>query len=253
MAAEKKKKKAPAEDALPDAGRAREAFLPALDGALDGVRSRLRHLSSCPPQLMHIEGGRAETDARRGSGVYDKVIANMERLHEKGPIFGASVTVTKENLAQVASPGFLDTLSRRGCKAVFYIEYVPVTPESRDLAPEDEDRACLAASIEHLRRTREDMLFISFPGDEKTTGGCLAAGRGFFHINSHGGAEPCPFSAWSDINVKDASLKDAIASGLFAALRSENLLEEDHAGGCVLFEKRERVEQIVRSLSEQKA
>ena len=61
MAAEKKKKKAPAEDALPDAGRAREAFSPALDGALDGVRSRLRHLSSCPPQLMHIEGGSAES------------------------------------------------------------------------------------------------------------------------------------------------------------------------------------------------
>ena len=94
------------------------------------------------------------------------------------------------------------------------------------------------------------MMFVSFPGDEKSSGGCLAAGRGFFHINSHGGAEPCPFSSYSDINVRDTSLREAMGSRLFAALSSGHLLEEDHAGGCVLFERREQVEEIVRSLKE---
>jgi MoaA/NifB/PqqE/SkfB family radical SAM enzyme len=62
------------------------------------------------------------------------------------------------------------------------------------------------------------MIFISFPGDEKTSGGCLAAGRGFFHINSHGGAEPCPASPYSDINVRDSSLLDLQSVSLLKIL-----------------------------------
>ena len=94
-----------------------------------------------------------------------------------------------------------------------------------------------AGEIVRLRNKYQDIVFISFPGDEKNSGGCIAAGRGFFHINSHGGAEPCPFSPFSDINVRDTSLKEAIGSRLFKRLVSEGLLDEDHKGGCILFEK----------------
>ncbi|MBQ0071735.1 MAG: hypothetical protein KBS81_07785, partial [Spirochaetales bacterium] len=71
---------------------------------------------------------------------------------------------------------------------------------------------------------------------------CVAAGRGFFHINSHGGAEPCPFSPYSDTNVRDKSLREALHSELFRKLQENGTLLEDHAGGCVLFEKRQEVE-----------
>ncbi|MBR6396654.1 MAG: radical SAM protein, partial [Lachnospiraceae bacterium] len=74
----------------------------------------------------------------------------------------------------------------------------------------------------------------------------IAAGRGFFHINSHGGAEPCPFSPYSDINVKETSLKEAVNSKLFRALRSGDILADDHAGGCVLYEKRDLVEALLQ-------
>ena len=89
------------------------------------------------------------------------------------------------------------------------------------------------------------MVYISFPGDEKSSGGCVAAGRGFFHINSHGGAEPCPFSPYSDVNVRDSSLREVMHSPLFMALRDGNILMDDHAGGCVLYEKRELVESLL--------
>ncbi|MBQ8537860.1 MAG: radical SAM protein, partial [Clostridia bacterium] len=108
-----------------------------------------------------------------------------------------------------------------------------------------EERACLKARLSALRAAYEDMLFVSFPGDEKSSGGCLAAGRGFFHINSHGGAEPCPFSPYSDVSVKDTSLREALHSPLFTALRQGNLLTEDHSGGCVLFEKEEQVKTLL--------
>lgn len=89
------------------------------------------------------------------------------------------------------------------------------------------------------------MVYISFPGDEKSSGGCVAAGRGFFHINSHGGAEPCPFSPYSDINVRDTSLQEAMNSRLFRELRDGGYLLEDHPGGCTLYERRADVARIM--------
>ena len=195
--------------------------------------------------IMSIEGERDITDARRGKGVYDRLIANMDECQRRGLIFGASVTVTTENIRQVSSDGFLKKLSDRGCKAVIFVEFVPVTEESSQLAPGEAEREYLAAEIARLRREHPEMVYISFPGDEKSSGGCVAAGRGFFHINSHGGAEPCPFSPYSDVNVRGSSLREAMHSPLFTALRSGDLLLDDHAGGCVLYEKRAQVEALL--------
>lgn len=195
--------------------------------------------------IMSIEGKKDVTDARRGTGIYDRLIRNMDECHSRGLIFGASVTVTTENIKEVSSDSFLKELSDRGCKAVIFVEYVPVTEESKELAPGDEDREYLAGEIARLREEHPEMVYISFPGDEKSSGGCVAAGRGFFHINSHGGAEPCPFSPYSDVNVKDTSLREAMHSPLFTALRSGNVLLDDHDGGCVLYEKRAQVEALL--------
>ena len=195
--------------------------------------------------VMSIEGGREETDIRRGEGVYDKLIANMDGFHEKGLLFGVSVTVTTQNVKEVISADFLDTLAARGCKLVVYVEFVPVTEESKELAPGDGERTILKDGIARLRKEYQEMVFVSFPGDEKSSGGCIAAGRGFFHINSHGGAEPCPFSPYSDINVRDTSLRAALKSKLFLALQDGDLLADDHDGGCVLYEKRKQVEELL--------
>ncbi|MBQ9687532.1 MAG: radical SAM protein [Oscillospiraceae bacterium] len=195
--------------------------------------------------IMSIEGEKTVTDARRGNGVYDKLISNMDEFQKRGLIFGASVTVTTENLRQVTSDTFLKKLSDRGCKAVIFVEFVPVTDDSKGLAPGDAERDYLRAEIARLRAEHPEMVYISFPGDEKSSGGCVAAGRGFFHINSHGGAEPCPFSPYSDVNVKNTSLRQALHSPLFTALRSGDLLIDDHNGGCVLYEKRAQVEALL--------
>jgi MoaA/NifB/PqqE/SkfB family radical SAM enzyme len=196
--------------------------------------------------IMSIEGKREITDARRGAGIYDRLIQNMDELQKRGLIFGASVTVTKENVREVTSEDFLNELSGRGCKAVIFVEFVPVTDESRNLAPGDEEREYLKAEIARLREEKPEMVYISFPGDEKGSGGCVAAGRGFFHINSHGGAEPCPFSPYSDVNIKNTSLRDAMHSPLFMALQSGDILMDDHDGGCVLYEKRQLVEKLMQ-------
>ncbi len=196
--------------------------------------------------IISIEGDKNTTDSRRGAGVYDKVMDSVAKLNKKGLIFGVSVTVTTENMEEVYSWEFIDRLVGLGCKAVIYVEFVPVTEEAKHLAPGDRERELMNEKLKCLREAVEEMVFVSFPGDEKTSGGCVAAGRGFFHINSHGGAEPCPFSPYSDINVRDTSLSEALESKLFRALQSEGLLKEDHNGGCILFEKREQVERLLQ-------
>ena len=195
--------------------------------------------------IMSLEGEKEATDVRRGKGIYDRLIRNMDELHKRDLVFGASITVTTQNLKEVSSDAFLKKLSDRGCKAIIYVEFVPVTEESKELAPGDAERAYLQTELTRLRSEHPEMVYLSFPGDEKSSGGCVAAGRGFFHINSHGGAEPCPFSPYSDINVRDTSLKEALDSRLFKALRENGHLLEDHAGGCVLYEKRELVESLL--------
>ena len=68
--------------------------------------------------IMSIEGEEDTTDDRRGEGVYARQISNMEECRKRGIIFGASITVTTENVKEVSSKEFIDSLAERGCKLV---------------------------------------------------------------------------------------------------------------------------------------
>ena len=195
--------------------------------------------------VLSIEGDEEVTDGRRGKGVHAKLMDSMELMRKNNIIFGASITFTRYNIDSLVSGEFIDQLHDRGCKVVFFLEYVSINEGTVDMAPTDSERELILDEIDRLRNDYDDMLFMTFPGDEKTTGGCLAAGRGFFHINSQGGAEPCPASPYSDVNVKDASLIEVLESKLFKSLRDEGILMEDHEGGCVLFEHRKDVEKLL--------
>lgn len=144
--------------------------------------------------ILSMEGKKDTTDARRGKGTYQKLRQTMQELQENGILFGASVTVQKQNMQEVLSREFTEALFLAGCRALVYVEYVPADRSSADLAPDEKDRVYIEDRLRQLRETQKELLFLSFPGDEKSSGGCLAAGRGFFHINPTGGAEPCPFS-----------------------------------------------------------
>lgn len=195
--------------------------------------------------VISIEGDESKTNARRGKGTYEILINKMDALKSEGILYGASITITTENIHNVTSKDFISELYSRGCKLVIFVEYVPVDSSTRDLAPTDKERSYLENEQAYLRKNYEDMIFISFPGDEKHSGGCLAAGRGFFHINTNGGVEPCPFSPFSDTNLKNSSLLDALQSPLFKKLSSAEMLLGEHKGGCVLFEKEEEVKKLL--------
>ena len=195
--------------------------------------------------ILSIDGDENITDSRRGKGVYRKLLDSMDLMRRRDLIFGASMTFTKDNMAELLSYEFIEELREFGCKVIFFIEYVPIDETTLNLAPSNEEREILLNNIGNLRKKYPDMLFMSFPGDEKTSGGCLAAGRGFFHINSQGGAEPCPASPYSDINIKEHSFLEVLDSKLFKSLRDGGILFDGHNGGCVLFEHKDDVERLL--------
>ena len=195
--------------------------------------------------VFSIEGGQTETDLRRGEGIYDKLIHTMERLKSKGILFGASITVTKTNIETVTNDAFLSVLNDSGCKISFFVEYVPVDEVTKDLAPTQKEREFLEEKIDLLKNKYKNMIFFAFPGDEKLVGGCLAAGRGFIHISTDGNAEPCPFSPFSDMNLKERSILDVLKSPFFEKLQKSEFLMGEHDGGCVLFSQEEQVKKML--------
>lgn len=198
--------------------------------------------------VISLEGDKSRTDGRRGNGIYDKLTAAMDRLYSKRILFGTSITVTAENLDEVTAPSFVSDIQSKGCGLVFYVEYVPADASTAQLVLDSSQRRTFEERLQALRQEHSNMVFLAFPGDEKHMGGCLAAGRGFFHINASGGAEPCPFSPYSDISLKEHTLMEALQSPLFRRLESEGLLREEHTGGCVLFEQQARVSGLLRPL-----
>lgn len=196
--------------------------------------------------IFSIEGGKEQTDERRGTGTYDKIIAAIKALSKKKILFGASVTVTTQNLDEITSGEFLKSLSDLGNRLVFYIEYVPADGKT-ELAPTEKERKYIDEKLNLLREKYNKMMFLSFPGDEQYMGGCLAAGRGFFHIGPDGAAEACPFSPYSDTDLKKSTLKQALSSPFFRALQERGLSGGQHDGGCTLFENEAAVIECLKS------
>lgn len=101
-----------------------------------------------------------------------------------------------------------------------YLAYVPAVRGTEDLVLCDADAVFLEGRMRSLRAGYPDMiLLLSFPDDESVFSGCLAAGRGFFHISSSGNAEPCPFSPYSQQSLKSSSVLDVLQPPFFREVR----------------------------------
>lgn len=202
-----------------------------------------KHLNLIP--ILSLEGCQESTDERRGKGVFNRVINSMESLKEKSLFYGTSITVTSENIDSVTSPSYVNLLKDLGCKIIFYVEYVPSDKQTTHLALDEKGIEKMELNLENLRQIFDNIIFLSFPGDEKAMGGCLAAGRGFMHISPEGKAEACPFSPYSDRNIAESGLKEALKSPFFKRLRDSGLVGGEHTGGCTLFEYGEQVKELL--------
>jgi MoaA/NifB/PqqE/SkfB family radical SAM enzyme len=194
--------------------------------------------------VISFEGFREETDARRGSGVYNRLLAACSRLREKNCFFGCSVTITRENFDRVTGTEFVRQMTGAGARVFTYVEYVPMEPGTEHLVLTHEQKKVLPAALADNNR-RFPALFIGFPGDEETYGGCLAAGRGFVHISPSGDLEPCPAAPVSDVNIVSVPLREALRSRLLGRVRNEHGLLTESTGGCALRANRAWMETLL--------
>lgn len=206
-----------------------------------------KYFASCRNLIpvISLEGDKHQTNERRGQGVFERVSSNLELLKKKNIFYGLSITVTKDNYDSVLSEDFIKEYADKGSRLFFFIEYIPFDASTKELVMTEEQRSELDNRLKKLRE-RFKGIFLSFPGDEKAFGGCLAAGRGFVHISSVGALEPCPFSPYSDVTLRSMTLKEALKSPLLQKIRDRQVLLEEHEGGCVLFENREIIENLTK-------
>jgi hypothetical protein len=64
-----------------------------------------------------------------------------------------------------------------------------------------------------------------------------------------GRVEPCPFSPYSDTNLAEISLAQALDSPLLSRMREGGFLLGEHDGGCLLFDKQEEVRRMLEHSS----
>ena len=126
----------------------------------------------------------------------------------------------------------------------FFVEYTPVTEDTEDWLLTEEQRASLL-NLRDSFRSDHKALFIAIPGDEDEIGGCLSAGRGFVHISAAGDVEPCPFAPYSDTNLRDMSLKDALQSEFLKTIREHHEHLSEAEGGCALWVERKWVQSLL--------
>jgi MoaA/NifB/PqqE/SkfB family radical SAM enzyme len=210
--------------------------------------ARLRSQRHVIP-VISIEGLETDTDHRRGIGVHDQVRGTMEMLNRGRVFYGTSLTVTRKNFATATDKIFIRNLISIGCKLLFFIDYVPVQEGTEDLVLTDGQIAAKARILDSFRK-RLPAVFVAFPGDEISVGGCLAAGRGFVHVSPQGRLEPCPFSPFSDVSLKETSLRDALKSRLLRTIRENRELLSEEGGGCGLWNNREWVASLVAPMED---
>jgi MoaA/NifB/PqqE/SkfB family radical SAM enzyme len=223
-------------------------FLVFTNGTLidDELARRLRGLRNVVP-MVSIEGEAAETDGIRGAGSFGRVREAMERLAGAGIFYGSSITLTASNFDVVTGEEYIGGLFRAGSRFFLYLEYTPVQEGTGDRVPGERRHALMPERLRRLRR-RFPALFIGVPWDEDDVGGCLSAGRGFVHIAPDGRVEPCPFAPFSDTSAAGRPLREALRSDLLDALRADERFARETGGGCVLWQRREEVGEVMRGL-----
>lgn len=195
---------------------------------------------------ISVEGFEEATDSRRGKGTFKKVEKAMKILKERHLIFGVSCCYTSQNLDSVSSEEFLDQIIEWGAKFIWYFHYMPV---GKDAVPElmctPEQREYMFRHIRELRM-RKPLFVMDFQNDGEYVEGCIAGGRRYLHINANGDVDPCVFIHYSDANIREMSLLDALQSPLFKAYHDGQPFNDNHLRPCPMLENPELLEKMVK-------
>lgn len=225
-------------------------FQPYTNGTMinEKVADRLAELGNVAP-IISLEGFEKETDERRGKGVFARVMKAMDNLKERGMVFGASITETRENIEKIASYEFVDMLLDKGAMVIWYFQYIPIGRcPSIDIMPTPKQRDWLRRRLKEVRDSRP--IFIGdFWNDGPYVKGCIAGGREYLHITSNGDVEPCVFCHFAVDKIQDKSLREILNSPFMKAIRDHQPYRDNLLTPCMIIDTPEILRDVVEKFN----
>lgn len=194
---------------------------------------------------ISLEGFETANDGRRGDGVYHKVRHAMELLKSHKLPFGISTCYTSKNMEDVSSEKFYDMIIEAGALFIWFFHYMPVGNDaSVELLLTPEQRENMYHRIRHFRETKP-IFGMDFQNDGEYVGGCIAGGRRYLHINANGDVEPCVFIHYSNANIHDCTLLEALKSPIFQAYHDNQPFNNNDLRPCPMLENPECLPKLV--------
>lgn len=195
---------------------------------------------------ISLEGSKEATDSRRGDGVYDKAVKAMKLLREKKLLYGISCCYTSQNYDSITSEAYWDMMIEMGAYFVWYFHYMPVGNDaSVELMPNPEQRELVYRRIRE-QRARKPLFAMDFQNDAEFVGGCIAGGKNYLHINANGDLDPCVFIHYSDSNIREKTILEALRSPLFMAYHDGHPFNDNMLRPCPMLENPELLREMVK-------
>ena len=194
---------------------------------------------------ISLEGSEEANDGRRGEGVYAKVMHAMELLKAHKLPFGISTCYTSANVDSVSSEEYFDKIIDCGALFVWFFHYMPTGNDAVvELMPNPQQREKMYHQIRKFRQTKS-IFSMDFQNDAEYVGGCIAGGRRYLHINANGDVDPCVFIHYSNSNIYDNTLLEALKSPIFMAYHDGQPFNENMLRPCPMLENPKLLRQMV--------
>jgi MoaA/NifB/PqqE/SkfB family radical SAM enzyme len=169
----------------------------------------------------------------------------MDILKKYGVGFGFSTCYHRYNTEEVGSEEYVDFMIEKGCLFGWYFTYMPLGKDADlNLLVTPEQRKYMYHQIRGLRE-QKPIFLMDFWNDGEYVGGCIAGGRNYLHINANGDVEPCAFIHYSNVNINDMSLLEALKSPLFMEYKKNQPFNKNHLRPCPLLDNPEKLKEMV--------
>ncbi len=197
-------------------------FLVYTNGTLidEKIASELAEASNVTPAIS-VEGFEKETDGRRGTGTYKKILRAFGNLRQAGVPFGISVTATSKNVDIILTDEFYDFyFKEQGACYMWQFQLMPIGrgKDEMDLMVTPQARVKLYRKWVELLEEKKYCV-ADFWNSGVLARGCIAYGRsgGYVYIDWHGNVTPCAFIPYYVDNIYDLydkgrTLSDALFS-----------------------------------------
>jgi MoaA/NifB/PqqE/SkfB family radical SAM enzyme len=186
------------------------------------VANRIAELGNITTAIS-VEGYEQETDDRRGTNTYARILQSVDNLKSAGVPFGLSITATKNNAEILTDWEFYDYYFQKiGVSYMWIFQYMPIGRGFNiDLMPTPKQRFKMFKMWEKC--IREKHYFVAdFWNSGIVSDGCIAYGRegGYIYIDWNGNIMPCVFVPYHKDNIFDiyrngGTVTDALFSDFF--------------------------------------